>query len=115
MASVYLGLGSNIDAEQNLKLGIEELRRCFGELDLSPVYRSPAAGFDGDDFLNMVAGLDTEDTPQQINAEIERIHALAGRERGWTAEERSGQVAAYQDYVTRSRAGYAQSPPGQAA
>jgi len=32
VATVYLGLGSNIDAERNLRLAIGELRRLFGEL-----------------------------------------------------------------------------------
>jgi 2-amino-4-hydroxy-6-hydroxymethyldihydropteridine diphosphokinase len=82
MARVYLGLGSNIDAEANLALGVRELRSHYGELDLSPVYRSAAVGFDGADFLNMVVGLDTDDAPCDIQAQIELIHDLAGRERG---------------------------------
>lgn len=82
MARVYLGLGSNLRAEDNLKLGVRELRSCFGDVDLSAVYRSAAVGFDGDDFLNLVAGLDTEVSPEDIHAQIEIIHDLAGRERG---------------------------------
>lgn len=82
MAKVYLGLGSNVDAENNLRLGIHELRSRYGELDVSPVYRSRAVGFDGDDFLNLVVALETGDTPDEIHGEIERIHGLAGRERG---------------------------------
>lgn len=82
MTRVFLGVGSNIDAERNLKLGVDELRRRYGPVDLSPVYRGPAVGFDGDDFLNMVIGLDTDDPPGDIHAQIELIHGLAGRERG---------------------------------
>ena len=82
MARVYLGLGSNVEPEENLKLGIRELRFRYGELDLSPVYRNAAVGFDGDDFLNLVVGLDAEDAPELIQSEIERIHDLAGRDRG---------------------------------
>ena len=81
MASVYLGLGSNIDPMRNLRIGIEELRRCFGKLELSRVYRNKAVGFAGADFLNLVAGLDTDASPAQIEAEIERIHKLVGRHR----------------------------------
>jgi len=82
MARVYLGLGSNIDPEHNLELGVTELRRRYGAVDLSPVYRCPAVGFDGADFLNMVVGLDTDDPPEDINEQIEIIHGLAGRQRG---------------------------------
>lgn len=82
MAAVYLGLGSNIDPEPNLRLAIRELGRRYGELSLSPVYRSAAVGFEGPDFLNLVAGLESDESPTDIHAEIERIHGLAGRERG---------------------------------
>ena len=82
MARVYLGLGSNIDPEHNLRRGILELGERFGELELSAVYRSAAVGFDGDDFLNLVVGLDTDASPRSVNDEIEVIHELAGRRRG---------------------------------
>lgn len=82
MAKVYLGLGSNVDAERNLPLGIRELERRYGKLALSPVYRSAAVGFEGDDFLNLVAALETTASPAEIHDEIERIHDIAGRDRG---------------------------------
>lgn len=81
MARVYLGLGSNIDPDQNLRVGLHELNRRYGNLDLSPIYRSTALGFDGDEFLNMVVGLDSDAAPQDIHAEIERIHDSVGRDR----------------------------------
>ncbi len=82
MPKVYLGLGSNIDAEENLRRGLHELRRRYGELDVSGVYRSAAVGFEGDDFLNLVVGLDTNETPLGIYEQIESIHRVAGRQRG---------------------------------
>jgi 2-amino-4-hydroxy-6-hydroxymethyldihydropteridine diphosphokinase len=81
MARVYLGLGSNIDPLDNLKLAVRELTKRYGKLDLSPVYQSAAVGFDGDDFLNLVAGLNSDDSPDAIHASIERIHDTAGRDR----------------------------------
>ncbi len=82
MAAVYLGLGSNIDAEKNLRLAIDELRRIFGELTVSPVYASAPVGFDGPEFLNLVVAVDTQSDPLDILEQIERIHAMAGRTRG---------------------------------
>jgi 2-amino-4-hydroxy-6-hydroxymethyldihydropteridine diphosphokinase len=79
---VYLGLGSNINPEENLRLGIRELRWRFGPLDLSPVYRSRPLGFAGEDFLNMVIGLDTTEQVGALRELIDGIHDLAGRERG---------------------------------
>jgi 2-amino-4-hydroxy-6-hydroxymethyldihydropteridine diphosphokinase len=81
MARVYLGIGSNIDPEENLRLGIRELRRMFGEIELSAVYASAAVGFEGADFLNMVVGLQSDDSPGAIQDQVELIHDLAGRER----------------------------------
>jgi 2-amino-4-hydroxy-6-hydroxymethyldihydropteridine diphosphokinase len=82
VATVYLGLGSNIDAERNLRLAIGELRRLFGELQVSPVYRSAALGFEGPEFLNLVVALETDEPPLEVLEEIERIHEMAGRSRG---------------------------------
>ena len=82
MGVVYLGLGSNIDAEKNLRLAVNELRRLFGEVRVSPVYRSAALGFEGPDFLNLVVAIGTEMSPFELIEHIERIHAMAGRTRG---------------------------------
>ncbi len=81
MASVYLGLGSNIDPEDNLHLGVAELRRRYGDVELSAVYRSRAVGFEGDDFLNLVARFESEESPLAICEAIEVIHNLSGRDR----------------------------------
>jgi 2-amino-4-hydroxy-6-hydroxymethyldihydropteridine diphosphokinase len=81
MARVYLGLGSNVDAERHLRLAVRELQRRFGALQLSPVYQSPPLGFDGDDFLNAVAGLDTDRPPEDVLGQLEEIHVIAGRRR----------------------------------
>jgi 2-amino-4-hydroxy-6-hydroxymethyldihydropteridine diphosphokinase len=81
MATVYVGLGSNIDPESNLHLGIRELRVRYGELELSAVYRSKAVGFEGEDFLNLVARFESNDSPGAICREIELIHNLTGRDR----------------------------------
>ena len=56
MTKVYLGVGSNTEPEENLRLAVRELEARFGPLELSIVYRSAAAGFDGADFLNLVVG-----------------------------------------------------------
>ena len=82
MARVYLGLGSNIHPAENLRRAVDELRARFGRVELSPVYRSAAVGFEGDDFLNLVAGLDTRRSAADIQAEIEAIHDTVGRKRG---------------------------------
>lgn len=81
MPRVFVGIGSNLRPQQNLKLAVRELRARYGDVRLSPVYRNAAVGFDGDDFLNMVAGFESDATPAELNADFERIHGLAGRVR----------------------------------
>lgn len=82
MAIVYLGLGSNLRAEENLRLAVRELRAIFDLLLISPVYRSKALGFTGCDFLNAVVCVETNMSPVAICEQLERIHGLAGRARG---------------------------------
>jgi len=82
VATVYLGLGSNIDPKENIRLGLSELQRRFGELRISATYQSAALGFDGADFLNLAVGLESNATPGDIHEQIEAIHKMAGRQRG---------------------------------
>ena len=82
MAKIYLGLGSNVEPKKYLRQGIRELGRRFGVLELSDVYRSKALGFDGADFLNLVVGLSSNLTPQDMHQAIEEMHLQADRQRG---------------------------------
>lgn len=79
---VYVSAGSNVAPAENLRLACRELRKHFGALDVSSVYRNPAAGFVGDDFLNLVLRFRSAEPPAAIIAELERLHKLAGRVRG---------------------------------
>lgn len=81
MPTVYLGLGSNFEPGPNLQLASRELRSRFSLQKISAVYRSTAIGFDGADFLNAVACIETEMTPQELCMELELIHDVAGRRR----------------------------------
>lgn len=81
MAKIYLGLGSNVEPQRHLRLGIRELSRRFGNLELSNVYRSGSVGFDGEDFLNLVVGLEADCSPEDIHRAIEEMHVMANRQR----------------------------------
>jgi len=81
MAIVYLGLGSNISPEQNLRMAMQELRRRFHVRKLSSIYRNQPVGFDGDDFLNLVIEASTDLSPLEVTSVIEDIHLLTGRQR----------------------------------
>jgi len=79
--NVYLSAGSNIAPEQNLKMACQQLESEYGELTLSSVYKNPAVGFAGDDFLNMVIGFSTYDKPEVVVSRLESLHAKAKRVR----------------------------------
>ena len=63
----YLSLGSNVEPEHNLRSAILALRERFGGVDVSCVYRFPAVGFDGPDFLNAAAAIDCDIDPFALN------------------------------------------------
>jgi 2-amino-4-hydroxy-6-hydroxymethyldihydropteridine diphosphokinase len=79
---VYVGAGSNVDPERHLRAACRALREEFGELRLSPVYRTAAVGFDGEDFLNFVIAFRTRRSPEAVVEVLERLHDAAGRVRG---------------------------------
>jgi len=66
MSTTYLGLGSNIDARKNISSGIATLRETFGDVELSPIYQTAAFGFEGNDFINLVACVETEMSPLEL-------------------------------------------------
>jgi 2-amino-4-hydroxy-6-hydroxymethyldihydropteridine diphosphokinase len=76
MARVYLSLGSNREPTRYLRAAIEELRAQFGELAVSPAYRSQSVGFEGADFVNLAVGMDTDLSPEALN---DWLHALEDR------------------------------------
>jgi 2-amino-4-hydroxy-6-hydroxymethyldihydropteridine diphosphokinase len=73
---VYLSLGSNLQPQRHLPAALDELQARFGELAVSPAYRSRAVGFDGPDFVNLAVGLDTDLPPEALN---DWLHALEDR------------------------------------
>lgn len=79
--TIYLGLGSNKDPDQNIKAAIQALKTKFGDIQLSPVYRSVAVGFSGDDFLNAVVFATTELTVAELKQYLTALEDQAGRDR----------------------------------
>lgn len=81
MSRVYIGIGSNIDRDTNIRKGVAAIRKKFGKLDLSSVYESAAYGFKGDDFYNLVAGFDTDMPAGDLAASLREIEYEFGRRR----------------------------------
>ena len=82
MTRAWISVGSNVDRERNIRLAIDNLQQAFGELVLSPVYRTRAEGFKGDDFLNLVIGVETELSLENLRQHMRDIEDRQGRIRG---------------------------------
>jgi 2-amino-4-hydroxy-6-hydroxymethyldihydropteridine diphosphokinase len=81
MPRVYVSIGSNIDREQHVPAAVRALWKRFGELLVSRVYESPAVGFAGPPFYNLVVGFDTDERPEAIAEDLRAIEIRAGRQR----------------------------------
>jgi 2-amino-4-hydroxy-6-hydroxymethyldihydropteridine diphosphokinase len=104
---VFVSGGSNIDAKSNIRRAIAELEKEFGELQLSAVYRSPAVGFDGDDFLNLIIGFTTDRSARDCAAVMNRLEAEAGRtdeQHGFAARPLDLDMVLYGDLVDDAQA-----------
>lgn len=77
----YLSLGSNIEPEIHLRAALAELRARFDVFAVSPAYRSAAVGFDGPDFLNLAAGIETDLDPPALDAWLHQLEDRHGRRR----------------------------------
>ena len=107
MARIYISIGSNIEAERHLRLAIGELRKYYGELELSSVYESEAVGFDGDNFLNMVVGLDTDEEVHTVLQTLREIEDRHGRVRNgprFSARTLDLDLLLYDDLVVKEEA-----------
>ena len=81
MTTVLLSLGSNVQPQRYLGLAVAVLRERFGQLQVSPAYRTPAVGFDGPDFLNNAVGLETDVPLLELDAWLHGVEDAHGRDR----------------------------------
>jgi 2-amino-4-hydroxy-6-hydroxymethyldihydropteridine diphosphokinase len=79
MPEVFVGLGSNLEPTENLRWALRELKSQFGQLRRSSVYQSPAYGFVGPDFLNMVVAFVTQASVDTVEATLSRLENTRGR------------------------------------
>jgi len=105
MSTAWLGLGSNVNAENNIRAGIKELKNKFENVSLSPVYSSTAVGFDGDDFINLVARVETEMPPLELRGYLRDLEDRYGRKRNvpkFSDRVLDIDILLYDDLVLRS-------------
>jgi len=105
MSIAWLGLGSNIDAESRIRAGIGELKEKFGSVSLSPAYTSASVGFDGDDFINLVARVETDIQPLELRRYLRDLEDRYDRKRNvpkFSDRSLDIDILLYDDLVLRS-------------
>lgn len=105
MARVVLGIGSNLNRRRHIQRGIEALRERFGQVDLSPVYRSESVGFQGPEFFNLVAIIKTDLSVDALHAELRTIEESEGRSRAgdhFSSRTLDIDILLYDDAVLRA-------------
>ncbi len=82
MHRVFLGIGSNIDAETNIRSVLARLRDLDSEMIFSSIYRSEAMGFSGPPFLNLVTGIRTGESLKDLSSQLKAMERDHGRAEG---------------------------------
>lgn len=80
----YIGLGSNLgDRRAHLRSAVDQLRSAKDVVAVSPLYETePVGGPQGQqDYLNLVVGLRTADSPRALLERCRALEAAAHRER----------------------------------
>lgn len=81
MSLIYLSLGSNIEPRRHICAALDALEENFGELEISTVYESESVGFQGQNFYNLVVGIDTDIPVAEISILLKGIEDSNGRDR----------------------------------
>lgn len=81
MSIAWLSLGSNVEPERHLRAAAAALRERFGAVRFSQVYSTPSVGFEGPDFLNAAAAIETDLDPQALNDWLHALEDAQGRDR----------------------------------
>lgn len=79
LAEVYVSIGSNIEPERHVTAALDALQTLFGELQVSSVFESESVGFEGDCFLNLVVGFNTDLAVGDLSLLLKRIESENGR------------------------------------
>jgi 2-amino-4-hydroxy-6-hydroxymethyldihydropteridine diphosphokinase len=81
VTQVFLGLGSNLDREKNIRACLLALTDIFGGLTLSSIYESESVGFKGSNFYNLVVSLEADVTIAELSETLKKIEDENGRVR----------------------------------
>ena len=76
---IFVGVGSNIDREKNIKSCMTILKDMYGDIIISPVYETESMGFDGPSFYNLVSCFETDESIYELKNTLNKIENNHGR------------------------------------
>lgn len=79
MITAYVGIGSNIDKRRHVELAVKALQKLDSTLRFSTIYESPALGFSGDSFFNLIVEMKTSLTLKAFFQQLREIENQLGR------------------------------------
>lgn len=78
---VYVAAGSNVEPVRRLRQALALLRERFPGLVCSRAYANEAVGFQGEDFINLVVGFDSDLPLDALLASLRDVETACGRPR----------------------------------
>jgi len=78
---VFIDIGSNINREENIQSCVDQLRVDFPGIIFSKAYESESLGFEGDPFINITAGFETDLSYPDLKFHLKNIENKHARER----------------------------------
>ena len=99
---IFVGIGSNIDREKNIKSCVSILKDVYGDMMISPVYETESMGFDGPNFYNLVSCFETNQSVYELKNtlnEIENDHGSHFNETKFSSRTLDIDILYYDDLV----------------
>lgn len=78
MITTYIGVGSNICPEKNVKIAIDELHQLGEITKISTVYEAEPVGFSGHNFFNLVVELKVTHSLNELGVLLRAIEIKWG-------------------------------------
>ena len=79
---VFVGIGSNIDPQVHIPHALELFAQRVSNLRISPIYKNPAVGFQGAEFLNLVVAFEFAGGLKDISVLFTEIEAACDSFKG---------------------------------
>ncbi|WP_179375108.1 2-amino-4-hydroxy-6-hydroxymethyldihydropteridine diphosphokinase [Winogradskyella wichelsiae] len=107
--TIHIALGSNKGNKlQYLQLAINAVFKCIGVVvKISKVYKTPAFGFEGDDFYNACIAVETDLKPKKVLKELQTIEVALGRKpkmtKGYESREVDLDILFFEDEILEEK------------